>query len=133
MPEDDGAHHYLCGTHDEAAFAATTGKHDPEILSLIFHPAGDGYGQDGRWIETINQQQIISMRRGHAFAIDAMGLHRGIPPQKAPRLVMSAAFSGSGAEATLVEAKQSRHRFPFREFVFRSYAAKMGTDNWQPV
>jgi hypothetical protein len=125
MPGEDGAHHYLCGTHDEGAYAALTGVADRDAIQTVFYPPGDGYGQDDVWIGRHRQQAFIPVRAGRAFAIDAMGLHRGIPPKQEPRLIMSARFSASGAEAALVEARASGRRFGLRDFAFHSYDLKV--------
>jgi hypothetical protein len=124
MPDMDGAHHYLCGTHNERAYTDLTGVTDQDAIRTIFYPSGDGYGQDDIWVGRHRQQSMIPVRSGYAFAIDAMGLHRGIPPKREPRLMMSARFSASGAEATLVEAKASGRRFGLRDFAFHSYDLK---------
>jgi hypothetical protein len=148
LQDDDGAHEYFAGTHDDRVFVEQLNRCDrlkelppSEALNRVFFPVGDGYGrypgdvdQDEDWTVTLGPTLIrIPMRAGHSFMVDTMGLHRGVPPVRQRRLVFSARFTATGGETAIAERRRSGGSLKSAaesrvEYTLSYFKQKMGND-----
>ena len=145
MPGDDGAHEYFAGTHDDQVFVKQLPRHaglknlsKEEALRLVFFPPGDGYGTqpgneawDAKWTEVLGNSLIrVPIRAGHCFMIDTMGLHRGVPPKLARRLIFSARYSTQGiediAEKRIPVAGSAAEHLTERSLTLSAFKTKLG-------
>jgi Phytanoyl-CoA dioxygenase (PhyH) len=145
LPDDDGAHEYFAGTHDEGVFARQMRQHpalkdlpESEVMRRVFFPPVDGYGTqpgdetfDRAWSEILGDCLVrVPIRAGDCFMIDTMGLHRGVPPKRARRLMFSARFTAAGAEVALGKQAESapaaREELTEHAYTLSAFRQKLG-------
>ena len=72
----------------------------------------------------------VPIRAGDCFMIDTMGLHRGVPPKQARRLMFSARYTAAGAgtafRKTTENASAAQGRMAERSYALSAFRHKLG-------
>lgn len=131
--DDDGRHEYFTGTHDPVIFSRQldrfSGLNDmpaDEVLQAVFFPPGDGYGRDEHWSQTLSPcLETIPIRARHGFMIDTMGLHRGVPPTRRRRMVMSVRLTGAGAGGAIYKRTHGGEPISELDYVQSDYLTRL--------
>jgi hypothetical protein len=95
VEEHNGPHEFIVGTHDvDRARQFLEANGQDYTAEELFALPGDGYGQESLYRRLFGDQILtIAGPAGTAFIEDTYGLHRGRPPQHAPRLAAWARYT----------------------------------------